>query len=521
MGSVKAVGNKTHIARSCSNYSIKPKITASIDTKKHSNHYVPHLITATINNDTHSIQKIFQEAAAHSINIGDLAFTTITKARNERVDSNRCKNLEEQGQIALIREAILTKNGELLNCRFTEEPFFQNVSKETIDDLLTTLSSTSAYAALLKQEINAIGSINFEYHRLQPLGMLAICMKVQKYFESKMSNTQDSMYLRRSVENLPRSVVINFKKKNFTILSKQYGKLDAHGTCKRVTDAVQVLFKNNQITAKRMVRAVNHFEKTISNTELLLESRYGQIDTVVNYPSKRDPTVTKTTLIQDAYDSDLYAFTAYTPSYLRKKLSTIQLIQILETIGNTIAKMHSEGAVHRDLKTKNILFKMDEQGAISIKVCDFGHATYPQNHKISGHTMKRHGTIRYSPPEVLKKSPAECNPFEQLKAVDMFGLGVILYELLLVEITPWSHDIYRALKGKGSKKEALKIQYEGINALHDRLHTMSDGIQKNLLQLLIELLHPNPDERIKIDQFQKRLQSVKQGIKNEKDSVIY
>ena len=87
------------------------------------------------------------------------------------------------------------------------------------------------------------------------------------------------------------------------------------------------------------------------------------------------------------------------------------------------------GIAHRDLKSKNILVK---KGG-SCCLADFGLAVR-QNatrhslvEKVPAHHQQ--GTVRYMAPEVLEGS-LNVDRFEDYRAVDMYSLGLVMWEML-------------------------------------------------------------------------------------------
>ena len=84
--------------------------------------------------------------------------------------------------------------------------------------------------------------------------------------------------------------------------------------------------------------------------------------------------------------------------------------------------LHRRRVIHRDLKPENIL--MDE--AMNVKIADFGLAgiTTP----FSGNLRQLCGTPEFTAPEIVQ-GKEYSGP-----AVDIWSLGVILYELLMVSI---------------------------------------------------------------------------------------
>ncbi len=85
-------------------------------------------------------------------------------------------------------------------------------------------------------------------------------------------------------------------------------------------------------------------------------------------------------------------------------------------IGAAVAYLHDRGIVHRDLKPGNIF---SSEGVV--KVGDYGLSKFISCSRRSGHTESV-GTVHYMAPEVANGRYG--------KEIDIYALGVILYELL-------------------------------------------------------------------------------------------
>lgn len=97
-----------------------------------------------------------------------------------------------------------------------------------------------------------------------------------------------------------------------------------------------------------------------------------------------------------------------------------------------IAEAHSLGIVHRDLKPENLFVTRRKDGSPVVKVLDFGISKMLSNDLRPEHAVTPRGALMGSPlymsPEQLR-GPSDVSPQS-----DIWGLGVILYELLTDKI---------------------------------------------------------------------------------------
>uniref|UniRef100_A0A5F8HEP3 Eukaryotic translation initiation factor 2 alpha kinase 2 n=1 Tax=Monodelphis domestica TaxID=13616 RepID=A0A5F8HEP3_MONDO len=123
-------------------------------------------------------------------------------------------------------------------------------------------------------------------------------------------------------------------------------------------------------------------------------------------------------------------------------------LKLFQQITAGVEYIHSENLIHRDIKPSNI-FLVDE---IKIKIGDFGLATSLKN---GADQTKNIGTMRYISPEQ--------NCFQPYgKEVDIFALGLILFELLY--ICPTFQEILttQLLKQLLSEKPAKRLKASKI-----------------------------------------------------------
>lgn len=91
--------------------------------------------------------------------------------------------------------------------------------------------------------------------------------------------------------------------------------------------------------------------------------------------------------------------------------------------------LHSNGVIHRDMKPQNILIGANG----TVKLCDFGFARTMTSKSIVLTSIK--GTPLYMAPEVVQEQPYN-------HTVDLWSLGVILYELFVGQPPFYTNSIY-------------------------------------------------------------------------------
>jgi len=468
---------------------------------------------AVQNNDLQAIDTLLWQAVAQQQNVVQLLEATLIRFQRNVYETPGYKRLLEQGAVSFVQQSVLQKNLPIIQNVCLETLDFQTRPKEFFIDAIEALIQANLWPedayffSRLQQEIAQISGLD----ALSAFDTFAICLKAQQALNQAR---QETTYLRRSHYNLNRSVIVDKKSQTFAILSKKHGDFQAEGAFKRVSSAIFVEVGDREVTLKRMVRIVNKKGKELSQKEINFELEYGNVKVMTSYPSKNDPTITKTSYIQEAYDHDLYQFTAYVSEDKQKGLSMSELVNIFSQIASEILEMHQKGAIHRDIKAKNILFRRVASGKIEIKICDYGHAFYPEKSTSKRARPKRHGTLRYSPPEALGGKAVSMPQSALLQALDMYGLANIMYELITVEPTPWGTYVWRALKKTGkraeeAKDEALSRQKKTYKDLLDKTKNMPESIEKSLLQICAKLLDPNPKTRMTSNACVEKLLSVK------------
>ena len=106
------------------------------------------------------------------------------------------------------------------------------------------------------------------------------------------------------------------------------------------------------------------------------------------------------------------------------RLTKDDKLGIFVQLARAIDYCHDQGIMHRDIKLQNILVNIDQKDGsiIDVKLADFGLACHC---KVLNSESNLCGSIPYMAPEILTKG----ENYDQ--KVDIWGLGIILYELLI------------------------------------------------------------------------------------------
>jgi serine/threonine protein kinase len=100
------------------------------------------------------------------------------------------------------------------------------------------------------------------------------------------------------------------------------------------------------------------------------------------------------------------------------------ILQVMWQAASAVAAAHALGVVHRDLKPENVIVRLADDGALTVKVLDFGLAKLLSGESTQlTHPAEVIGTPKYMAPEQFGEGKTD-------ERLDVYALGVILYELL-------------------------------------------------------------------------------------------
>ncbi|MGW3356620.1 protein kinase domain-containing protein [Streptomyces bungoensis] len=174
--------------------------------------------------------------------------------------------------------------------------------------------------------------------------------------------------------------------------------------------------------------------------------------------------------------------------YLRQNgpFSPVAAALMTAQIADALAASHADGVVHRDLKPANVLLQQYD-GRMHPMLTDFGIARLADSPGLT-RTHEFVGTPAYVAPESAEGRP-------QTSAVDIYGAGILLYELVTGR-PPFS----------GST--ALEVLHQHLSAEPRRPSTIPDP----LWTVIERCLRKNPAERPSAENLARGLRVVAEGV---------
>jgi serine/threonine protein kinase/Tol biopolymer transport system component len=135
-------------------------------------------------------------------------------------------------------------------------------------------------------------------------------------------------------------------------------------------------------------------------------------------------------------------------------------------IAEALQEAHSQGIIHRDIKTDNIMVNSKDQ----IKVMDFGLAKLKGSLKLTK-TTSTVGTLSYMAPEQIQRETVDARS-------DLFSLGVVLYEMLAGRL-PFRGEHEAAMMYSILNEEPEPIQHYLPDISSELLHIVNRALDKD------------------------------------------
>jgi len=159
----------------------------------------------------------------------------------------------------------------------------------------------------------------------------------------------------------------------------------------------------------------------------------------------------------------------------KNQLSTEARLKLFLPVCQAIQSAHQKGIIHRDLKPSNILVTLNPDGSGLPKVIDFGVAK-AINQKLTEKTLFTNYAALIGTPAYMSPEQAEMSHLDVDTRADIYGLGVLLYELL-TGTTPFPE---KRLRSAGYSEMQRIILHEEPERPSTRLSTLQ-GQQRSVV----------------------------------------
>ena len=151
----------------------------------------------------------------------------------------------------------------------------------------------------------------------------------------------------------------------------------------------------------------------------------------------------------------------------RIRLTSVEVLSIVEQTAKALHAAHEDGLVHRDVKPGNLLITPSGK----VKITDFGIARVADQVALTA-TGQVMGTVQYLAPEQATGKPAT-------PSTDIYSLGIVAYESLTGK---------RPFTGESQMVIAMA-------QINDKPPAMDDDIDKRVQDLVLSCLAKKPNQR--------------------------
>jgi len=360
--------------------------------------------------------------------------------------------------------------------------------------ILESLALSTLYAKEFRR-FEQIRSARFETVSLPDSELLRIAFFVESIFGSKK---KFEPFCRREDTQLLRHLQMDTKKQNIYILAEaQYSVLkdDGDSTFKQLMACARLPKKNREknpeVAACLLTKIKGLDVKTILNDvqntmrEVEFCKRFVGVRGLAQFQTSAmlseivagKGEVSRMSLIFTRAHGNLY-------NRVYKDADPISLneqITIAKDLLHGLKFMHQKKISHADLKLQNALFKKDASGKIlAAELCDFGFCfeiNEEQPDRIEPpevYSFGHGGTASCTAPELYGNTKFKGNYF----ALDLWGLGSMLYQLHHRAVPPWKADIDQHTK---DNFDDIEKEYRDKKALRK-----NQGIVQQKITTIIE-----------------------------------
>lgn len=192
----------------------------------------------------------------------------------------------------------------------------------------------------------------------------------------------------------------------------------------------------------------------------------------------------------------------------KQKLPWKFTVKIFLQILDALKYAHAEGIFHRDIKPSNIIFNVNEERDLTVKLIDFGIAQIEQ---IGQDEFDSQGNTLVGTPHYM--SPDQAKGMSYGTSSEIYSIGCVLFECLTGK-PPFSSE---------SSLELIRMHAQDpIPKIFDnpKLLEQADSTPEDLEKIIEKCLNKNPDDRYqKIEDLANALENLKSPQEKESTPV--
>jgi serine/threonine protein kinase len=175
--------------------------------------------------------------------------------------------------------------------------------------------------------------------------------------------------------------------------------------------------------------------------------------------------------------------------------TTKQAAEILDQVARALSAAHEKGIVHRDLKPANIFLAEDGEGAVIVKLLDFGIAKLLGEHHEPSSELTHPGALLGTPRYL---SPEQARGTNVSFPTDVYALGAVAFEMFV------GQPPFRA----ASTVDLIAMH---LRETPPRPGSLKAGLPEQLDTLLARMLSKSPEDRPSLANFREALADLIDG----------
>ncbi len=420
------------------------------------------------------------------------------KIKKENAEQEKCLRLQQEHKLLITQigtplgvQGIFghTELKEKITAALEDLTLFSKILKQPLPEnslilIVEALTENKLHASLIKR-FEQIKSTRFENKQMPLLDILRLAFFIEEKIFKVNKVAQNFFYKKKT--GLARSLQFDPEKREVYLLAdynlslgKDAGAFKQMAFCVRLEE--NNFRKSPEITIYLVTKSDGlilpeiRYDIANSKIEIAYSKRFIGARGLVQF---RTATFYTDVKIQHASFIFTYCNGGNLNTLIfksKKSISFQEKLLIAEELMNGLQFMHQKKIVHGDLKLENALCELDDkEHIVAARICDFGicyniEEQTTETRKAPELYEWGHGcTTEFSPPEVY----GTLNFTGDYYAVDVWGMGAMLYEIFFEKPLPWRKDLQIVTKQNFNESEKT---HKDLNKLQKARATFREKV---------------------------------------------